>query len=294
MNDPSPSINTTEPWKPNLLITGLLAFFLSIAAFLYVNKLKWFVVYLIVFILIAASDFYLYGTSFRYAFVPACLIHALFLAYRYNTEQKRHTYSLWWCILLIIGSIFLIFSLFKSFFYETYTFPSSSMEPTIKPNGYLIVKKWGYGTYGAYGIKLYNTKPSKNVALKRGGLYAFEFPGEDNVIYVKRLAALPGDHIRIDKNQVILNNAPLKQEVVSEDDQHVIIKEYNDESEYQIKIIKGLMSRWRYNDTVVPENHYFFLGDNRQNSADSRVWGFVVERRLVGEVIRIVNPSDNN
>lgn len=180
--------------------------------------------------------------------------------------------------------------------------PSSSMEPTLRIGDMLLIN------HLAYGPRL----PFTNTALplgqpQRGDVAVFRFPKDVSTFYVKRIVALAGDRVRFRDGIVSVNGqAP---EVVdlgwgaSPDDQgHRVLSEVLDGRPHQIKLNPFVLGRMPLQigapdctqdrpgawDCTVPAGHLMALGDNRDNSADSRAWGFLDEREIYGRVDRVL------
>ncbi len=192
--------------------------------------------------------------------------------------------------------------------------PSGSMEPTLRVGDYLLVNKL------AYGPRL----PFTNTAIEtgqpqRGDVVVFRFPPDVSVLYVKRLVGVPGDVVSYDHGVVSVNGEPFHAvleraypDTKPEDLGQVFVHETAAGRERMVKVDGlrpgGLVSPnawrgdWAQVCTVeatqrwqcsVPPGRYLMMGDNRDNSADSRVFGFVDHREVYGKAVRVlVNFSD--
>ena len=179
--------------------------------------------------------------------------------------------------------------LFRSFLFEPFRIPSASMMPLLEEGDFILVNKFNYGLR----LPVLNTKILSTGAPRRGDVIVFRSTSGPPINLIKRLVGLPGDHITVRDNHVAINGAPvalvpdgqytggfgftgspLEKETFGTDD-HVIMLAQN---RYAADF-----------DGVVPAGHYFFMGDNRNDSADSRFAevGFVPEDHLVGHAIRI-------
>ena len=159
------------------------------------------------------------------------------------------------------------------------------MSPSLEVGDVFIVKKLGFGGYGTYGLKLIDASLSDSIDLERGKMYAF-FPPNLDVPFVKRLIGKPGDRVNIKGNKVFVNDSLLKTSFVSEDHD---LNFYNEVSDAQLYPIKTTEAGSPVENLVitVPEDNYFFLGDNRDNSADSRYWGTIPSTDFIGEVVYV-------
>ena len=193
-----------------------------------------------------------------------------------------------------VGWAVLIAVVFRSFLFEPFSIPSGSMIPTLKVGDYLFVSKYSYG-YSRYsfplGIIPFSGRIGESIP-ERGDVIVFRKPGQEHVDYIKRLVGLPGDEIYVKDGILHINgeavtrtvvegaeidagpfrkNAKVYKEVLPEGYEH-IIQEYSDND--------GMDNT---PPVTVPEGHYFFMGDNRDNSRDSRAEvGFVPAENLVG------------
>ncbi|KUI97298.1 signal peptidase I [Vibrio sp. MEBiC08052] len=274
-------------WRPKTWVAILLGVFLQAFTFLYLNRPKLFWVYFLLSVLVSILD-WRYQTSYVAIFSLICPIHAYLVVRHFNLSRERAWYSKWWGIPTIYGVFFTSVFLVRAFLYEPFVVPSVSMAPTINAGDFVLVKKFGYGTYGTYGIKLSNDDVSSADLMQRGKLYAFYLPGKD-VIYVKRLIALPGDTLAITGNQVILNGSVLTTEKLSQQEGHTVYQQVLDGVTYTIRHLR-MRASGDMQKVVVPAKSYFFMGDNRDNSVDSRHLGYITSDNIVGEVSYIFKP----
>ncbi|WP_170115242.1 signal peptidase I [Pleionea mediterranea] len=271
-------------WKPKAWIAILLGVILQAFTFLYLNRPKLFWLYFILSCAVSVID-WKYQTLFAAAFSLICPIHAYFIVKIFEYSGERAWYSKWWGIPAIYAAFFSAVFLFRSFLYEPYVFPSSSMQPTIDPGNHIIVQKLGYRTYGTYGITISSKELASADLMQRGRLYAF-YPPHKDIPFVKRLIALPGDTVAIRGNDISINGAVLATEMLYETDLLSVYEQNLSGITHLIQRLKMRPSR-DMEEIVVPEKSYFFMGDNRDNSADSRFWGYVASDRIIGEVIYV-------
>ena len=169
---------------------------------------------------------------------------------------------------------FLIFIL-RTFLFEPYQIPSGSMLPGLKVGDFILVKKF------TYGIKINRTGPpiafGKDPEL--GDVVVF-IPPHDHRPFVKRLIGKPGDRITYINKKIYVNGKPVNQKLLSEEDNLRIYEEILNDKTIQIQQIT---SRINYpEEWTVPKDMYFVVGDNRDNSNDSRYWGYVPRENFMG------------
>jgi len=184
----------------------------------------------------------------------------------------------------------------RSFLFEPFQIPTGSMIPTLNVGDFIVVNK------NAYGVRLpvSGTKIVDVGEPKRGDVMVF-IPPHDPNYYIKRVIGLPGDHIRYANKTIYVNGEPLEQEYVDfintqrppvvysqetvGDITHDI---YTSPSPTYIRPGSWLWPEGR----VIPGGHYFMMGDNRDNSSDSRVWGPVSENKIVGKAVAVWMHKD--
>jgi signal peptidase I len=192
--------------------------------------------------------------------------------------------------------IILIVLVIRSFIAEPFRIPSASMLPTLHIGDFILVNKF------AYGIRLpvLNNKVVEVGKPERGDVFVFRFPKNPKIDYIKRVIGLPGDKIGYFNKTVYINGEAVEQEVKPKDislsglvPEHVtLLSEKLDGKQHDLlldpdrRIVEGEM--------LVPEGHYFAMGDNRDNSNDSRFWGAVPEENLVGKAFFIWMSWDWN
>ncbi len=196
--------------------------------------------------------------------------------------------------------ILLVFTL-RSFLVEPFKIPSGSMMPTLLAGDYILVNKF---TYGLRVPILNNTFLEMNQP-KRGDVIVFHYPPDPKIDYIKRVVGLPGDKIQYQDKQLTINGKKLDVTFVNDYEYEMqganIIsarksKEQLGDVPHDI-LVHDIPNQYSADmpgaklldgETItVPDNSYFAMGDNRDNSADSRVWGFVPEHNLVGRAFYI-------
>ena len=211
--------------------------------------------------------------------------------------------------LSIYAFLLIIALIFRTFLFHPFNVPSRAMEPTVLVGDYFLVSTFSYG-YGRYSLPFSPPLFRGRVLARepqRGDIVVFRLPKDDSINYVKRLVGLPGDHIQMINGLLYINGTPVKQE-------HIEDFIETDESGGTSPI-----KRWRetlpngvgyttldrvpngfYDNTpvyTVPAGHYFMIGDDRDNSTDSRVLsqvGYVPFENLVGRVEVIYFSIDRN
>ena len=189
--------------------------------------------------------------------------------------------------------VILIVLLIRSFLFEPFRIPSDSMMPTLLDGDFIFVNKYAYGLR----LPVLNTKVVAIGSPQRGDVIVFRKPTDPATNYIKRLIGLPGDHIVVQDDHVFVNGEamPVRVDGIYEGRGQSAARNANarigteqlGKAEHRVLFQNNRPSR-DY-DQVVPEGHYFFMGDNRDNSQDSRYSdvGFVPEGNLVGKAVRI-------
>lgn len=186
------------------------------------------------------------------------------------------------------GSFFpvlLLVFVLRSFLFEPFQIPSGSMIPTLKVGDFILVNKYTYGVR----LPITGTKVIPLNEPQRGDVMVF-FPPEDDRYFIKRVIGLPGDEIRVMNNQLFVNGEPAEQlnvTAVPADTRFEFRDEQLGDVLHRIQKSKVPGPLGRNFSYVVPEGHYFMMGDNRDNSSDSRVWGPVPEKNIVGKAVVI-------
>jgi signal peptidase I len=200
----------------------------------------------------------------------------------------------------VIITVFLL----RSFVFEPFRIPSGSMIPTLLVGDLILVNKY------AYGIRLpvINSKLIEVSDPQRGDVMVFRPPHEPEKDYIKRVIGVPGDEVVYEDKRLTINGEPLDVRSVDDfydPDRLVVTRQFEENiGKVQHRILNDdRMGNWAnpmnfqfrdqctYNDRgfrcKVPTGHYFMMGDNRDNSADSRVWGFVPDSNIVGKAFFI-------
>ena len=171
----------------------------------------------------------------------------------------------------------------RSFVFEPFRIPSGSMMPTLLQGDFIFVKKYAYGLR----LPVSETKIVSTGEPERGDVMVFRLPDDPSINYIKRVVGLPGDEISYERHRLVINGeqVDLQQHPEATPMQPRFVEQLG-EREHEILIANaGYMVR--DGSYRVPEGHYFVMGDNRDNSRDSRFIGAIPESHLVGEAVRI-------
>lgn len=184
--------------------------------------------------------------------------------------------------------IVLIVLLLRSFLVEPFRIPSGSMMPTLLVGDFILVNKFTYG----FRLPVVHTKIIEMGRPERGDIVVFRYPKDPTVDYIKRIIGLPGDRVGYYHKQVHINGEPIKQTALGEYEggglwgAETLISEDLGSITHDILVRTGEPSS-KEGEFTVPEGQYFVMGDNRDNSNDSRFWGTVPEANLVGKAFFI-------
>ena len=271
---------------PNKWFSAVLGFFFQPLAFVYLARFKWVLVYFLGSVILGASDFVLNrnlgysGLGLILAIV--CCIHAYRLAKNIVFENGRKWYSRWWGVLIIPLVFFCSILSFRSFLYEPFHIPSESMLPTLSVGDHIIVSKLGYGLYGTFGINVLSTDADSRKKPKRGEIFVL-YPPNESRVFVERIIGIPGDTVEFSNKQLSINGIKVE---TNRGDDDISYVENLGEHPYSVQYIRE-GNPYRNFQVTVPENAYFVMGDNRDNSVDSRMWGMVPEENIVGKLILV-------
>lgn len=186
------------------------------------------------------------------------------------------------------GSFFpvlLLVFVLRSFLFEPFQIPSGSMIPTLKVGDFILVNKFTYGLR----LPVIGTKIVSINDPKRGDVMVF-FPPDDDRYFIKRVIGLPGDEIRLRDNMLYINGLLADQKSLpesAEDSRFELVSEDLNGLVHSVQKNKVAGPLGKNYTLTVPDNHYFMMGDNRDNSSDSRVWGPVPEENIVGKAVLI-------
>ena len=186
--------------------------------------------------------------------------------------------------------VILIVLLLRSFLVEPFRIPSGSMMPTLLIGDFILVNKFAYGVR----LPVLHTKIIETENPKRGDVVVFRYPKNPNVDYIKRVIGVPGDKITYYQKNIYINDQKMPQKLLDSYQGIGSGKEMTGAKHFieNLETIKHhiLTKPERSSNKsiyIVPKGHYFMMGDNRDNSNDSRYWGTVPEENLVGKAFFI-------
>lgn len=223
-----------------------------------------------------------------------------------NDLEAKALRQPWWLeytagLFPVIAIVFLL----RSFLFEPFRIPSGSMLPTLHVGDFILVNKFDYGLR----IPVLNTKFFPVDSPERGDVVVFHYPMDESVDYIKRVIGVPGDTIEYRNKVLFVNGVEQTQSAPRDfvDENTLVTLSERDENLSGVKhlmavdprrpagIHPGALLKREEGCThnaegfvcKVPEGRYFVMGDNRDNSEDSRYWGFVEDRQLVGRAVLI-------
>jgi len=188
----------------------------------------------------------------------------------------------------------------RAFFVEPFRIPSGSMKPTLLEGDFILVNKYIYG----FRMPIFGTKLLDRQEPLRGDIVVFRYPEDTSIDYIKRVVGVPGDKIRYQNKTIYVNDKPFTQEykeTAIDRESHGInipVKRYEETLDTNGKtlthsIFVSEMDSETMEEITVPEGMYFAMGDNRDNSRDSRSWGFVPRDLMLGKAVFIWMSWDN-
>jgi len=186
--------------------------------------------------------------------------------------------------------VILVVFLIRSFLAEPFRIPSGSMMPSLFNGDFILVNKFSYGVR----LPVVNERAVRVDDPKRGEVIVFRFPGDLSVNYIKRVVGVPGDHVVYKSKQLFINGKPMEQgerrpyfspHIGAAAGSMQRATEQLDGRTHDILIAGGTDDG--FSEFRVPAGHYFVMGDNRDQSNDSRYWGFVPDQNLVGKAFLI-------
>ena len=201
--------------------------------------------------------------------------------------------------------VILMVFLLRSFLFEPFKIPSGSMIPTLLVGDLILVNKYHYGIR----LPVINTRLTEGAAPQRGDVMVFRYPPKPSLDYIKRVVGVPGDEVAYLNKRLSINGKPVETSSIPEffdEDSMRYVRQFEEklgEKSHRLlndddrpAFIPGVedfpyRNNCRYSVEgvvcTVPPGHYFMMGDNRDNSLDSRFWGFVPEKNIVGRAVLV-------
>lgn len=234
-------------------------------------------------------DFAFFLTLLVFLTGIVCLVDFLFFAGKRRAEDAKPNWAVefsrsFFPALLLVWII-------RSFVIQPYRVPTGSLEPTILPDDFIAVKQYSYGLrFPISNVKIYGMG-----APKHGDIALFRWPVDTSKLFVKRVIGLPGDHITYKNKVLTINGKEMQQKYLGKGvdiEAGGLTSEVDRKQENLFGIVHDIFVKPNENDfadidVVVPEGYYFMMGDNRDDSDDSRSWGFVPEKFLIGKAFGI-------
>jgi len=251
-------------------------------------------------------------------FVLLLLTGGIWLLDRYALSAKRASGAAdpWWVeYAKSFFPVILIVFFIRSFLVEPFKIPSGSMIPTLQVGDFILVNKFIYGIR----LPIINKKIVQLSDPQRGDVMVFHYPENPSLDYIKRVVGLPGDSVEYRSKRLWINGVEQTQQAVEDynyvetglnfvhtekrlealgEHKHAMLVNPDAPTLHLSSVaeFKGRENCSYDNEMVrckVPDGHYFMLGDNRDNSRDSRYWGFVPDYQIVGKAFFIwMNFSD--
>ena len=170
---------------------------------------------------------------------------------------------------IVVAVILALF--IRTFTVQAFKIPTGSMEPNLLVGDHLLVNKFVFAPTATALERA--ILPMRDI--HRGDVVVFKFPEDPERDFIKRVIGLPGDTLEVRNRQVLINGTPLQEPYA-----HYLFPVGDDEA-------AGFDGRGRYGPVTVPAGHYFMMGDNRDNSQDSRFWGFLPAHYVKGRAVVI-------
>ncbi len=224
------------------------------------------------------------------------LFDTLFLAKKRKQKQGKlpllseYAYSFFPVLIIVF--------VLRSFLYEPFRIPSGSLEPTLLINDFILVNKYDYGAR----LPVVHKKVFGSGKPQRGDVIVFRWPPDPSIDFIKRVIGVPGDKIKYINKELYVNDQKIPQnflQTTTVDDENGEAWQATEKEEnllgikHKIYLDNEKLSGNEL-DIMVPDGMYFVMGDNRDNSADSRFWGFVPDENILGKAVVVWMSWDNS
>ncbi len=308
----APAVETSPGWRPKRWIAVILAIPTAPLAFLYLRKPRHALLFAIASLAFAVLDFVASGQARVGASVAEILlwVAGLYMTYRFARNAAagyRPWYARWYGLIGILVSVVAVVGVVRVFFYEPFLIPSKAMQPALEQGSRILVQKWGYGHLSTVGLNFGRLTPTTQ--MQRGDIVVFDYPVDPSQAYIKRLVGLPGDRIVYRDKHLLVNGQDtyLRQEDDYLEPETLQYRQRHAQRlgsvnfdvliDPNVPIMQDTPRNFPFRGNcvyspeefrcTVPAGHYFVMGDNRDNTMDSRYWGFVPAGNVIGTVVKV-------
>ena len=263
---------------------------------------------------LSAYGVWMFGTFEAWLTLVTAFLGVLWFAFMLFLDNHHSNQNSTIKVLSFLASLFpvlLFVFVIRFFLFEPFRIPSGSMQSTLHIGDFVLVKKFEYGLR----LPIVGTRIIGSGTPERGDVVVFRFPHEPGTDYIKRTIGLPGDEILIEGHRLTINGQVIKfkrEEIYTGNqtydigDEVFLVTEHLGTHPHQVlhetqgaknmriqnpfpkrqyfEEARNAFGQWRLKVSV-PEGHYFMMGDNRDNSSDSRIWGLVPDKYLKGQAI---------
>ena len=252
-------------------------------------------------------DFNLILVPVTLLFFIVWLLDKLVLKQRATKGRENENFLITWAY--DFWPVLAVVLILRSFLYEPFNIPSDSMVPTLETGDFILVNKFDYGVR----LPIINKKIIDVGEPERGDVIVFRYPPQPTISYIKRVVGLPGEHIVYDHGELTINGQKVpkvatefhREKDILDTPTSIYHKETLGTHTHLMRELEGVniarqapfinyIENGKYSnqhglywEVTVPKGHYFAMGDNRDQSADSRFWGFVPEENLTGRAFYI-------
>ncbi|MRV73975.1 signal peptidase I [Duganella sp. FT92W] len=309
---PNAAAETSPNWKPKPWIAVALSMLTTPLSFLYVRKPWHALLFAVAALSLGGAEIVALGRSNSLVSVIHFTIWAaaVFFAYRFAKRAapgNQPWYARWYGLAGIFSVVISVFCGVRVFFYEPFVIPSMAMQPSLEVGNRILVQKWGFGHLSTWGLDFGRLPASQQ--LQRGDVVVFDYPSDPSQTYVKRLVGLPGDRIVYRDKHVFVNGQDTYLGKAEDYLQSQTLR-YQPRQTHRLgstvfdviiepnaPLMLGAPKDFPLREScaytpeeircTVPDGRYFVMGDNRDNSADSRYWGFVRADQMIGKVAKV-------